>query len=37
MTVWDLSRLIYTVRKITGKYDISQLPDGPAPGEVKLH
>lgn len=36
MTVWDLSRLIYTVRKITGKYDISQLPDGPAPGEVSF-
>lgn len=27
MTTWDLNRLRYTVRKITGKYDVSQLPD----------
>lgn len=27
MTTWDLNRLRYTIRKITGKYDISQLPD----------
>lgn len=27
MTVWDLNRLRYTVRRITGKYDESQLPD----------
>ena len=25
--VWDLSRLRYTVRKITGKFDVNQLPD----------
>lgn len=28
MSTWDLNRLRYTVRKITGKYDITQLPDG---------
>lgn len=27
MTTWDLNRLRYTIRKITGKYDITQLPD----------
>lgn len=27
MTVWDLNRLRYTVRKITGKFDVTQLPD----------
>lgn len=27
MTVWDLNRLRYTIRKITGKYDTYQLPD----------
>lgn len=27
MTTWDLNRLRYTVRKLTGKYDESQLPD----------
>jgi len=27
MTVWDLSRLRYSIRKITGKYDVTQLPD----------
>ena len=26
-TVWDLSRLRYTVRKLTGKFDTNQLPD----------
>jgi hypothetical protein len=35
MTVWDLSRLIYTVRKITGIYDTSQLPDQSF-GEVSI-
>lgn len=35
MTVWDLSRIRYTVRKITGKFDVTQLPDtSPGPGEV---
>lgn len=27
MTVWNLNRLRYTIRKITGKFDQSQLPD----------
>lgn len=27
MTTWDLNRLRYTIRKITGKYDTTQLPD----------
>jgi len=27
VTTWDLNRLRYTVRKITGKFDQSQLPD----------
>lgn len=27
MTTWDLNRLRYTIRKITGKYDLTQLPD----------
>lgn len=27
MTKWDLNRLRYTVRKLTGKYDVNQLPD----------
>lgn len=27
MTTWDLNRLRYTVRKITGKFDQTQLPD----------
>jgi hypothetical protein len=31
MTVWDLSRLRYTVRKLTGQFDITQLPDN-SPG-----
>ena len=26
--VWDLSRLQYTVRKLSGKFDTNQLPDG---------
>ena len=26
-TLWDLSRLRYTVRKLTGKFDTNQLPD----------
>jgi len=27
MTTWDLNRIRYTVRKITGRYDTVQLPD----------
>lgn len=27
MSTWDLSRLRYTIRKITGRYDTVQLPD----------
>lgn len=27
MTTWDLDRMRYTIRKITGKYDTGQLPD----------
>lgn len=27
MTTWDLNRLRYTIRKITGRYDTVQLPD----------
>lgn len=27
MSTWDLNRLRYTIRKITGKYDTVQLPD----------
>lgn len=27
MTTWDLSRIRYTVRKLTGKFDTDQLPD----------
>lgn len=27
MTTWDLNRLRYSIRKITGKYDTNQLPD----------
>ena len=35
--VWDLSRLRYTVRKITGKFDVNQLPDtSPLPGQVTV-
>ena len=37
MTVWDLSRLRYTVRKLTGKFDVNQLPDGsPSAGAVSV-
>ena len=35
-TVWDLNRLRYTVRKITGKYDTNQLPDSTT-GEPNLN
>ena len=27
MTVWNLSRLIYTVRKLAGRFDLDQMPD----------
>ena len=37
MTVWDLSRLRYTVRKLTGKFDETQLPSAsPAAGAVSV-
>lgn len=37
MTVWDLSRLRYTVRKLTGKFDVNQLPNGsPSAGAVSV-
>lgn len=37
MSVWDLSRLRYTVRKLTGKFDENQLPDtSPGPGQVSV-
>lgn len=37
MTVWDLSRLRYTVRKLTGKFDQNQLPDSsPGAGQVSV-
>ncbi len=37
MTAWDLSRLRYTVRKLTGKFDVNQLPDSsPLPGQVSV-
>ncbi len=35
MTTWDLNRLRYSIRKITGKYDETQLPDSSI-GEVNL-
>jgi hypothetical protein len=35
MTTWDLNRLRYTIRKITGKYDITQLPNSSI-GEVNI-
>lgn len=35
MTTWDLNRLRYTIRKITGKYDTQQLPDSSV-GEVSI-
>lgn len=31
MTVWNLSRLIYTVRKLTGRFDLDQMPDAADP------
>lgn len=37
MSVWDLSRIRYTVRKLTGKFDTNQLPDvSPGPGAVSI-
>lgn len=37
MTVWDLSRIRYTVRKLTGKFDTNQLPDSsPGAGQVSV-
>jgi len=37
MTVWDLSRIRYTIRKLTGQFDIAQLPDtSPVPGAVSV-
>lgn len=36
MTVWDLSRLRYTIRKVTGRYDTVQLPDSSDGGNVSL-
>lgn len=35
MSTWDLNRLRYTIRKITGKYDTSQLPDTSV-GEINI-
>lgn len=35
VTTWDLNRLRYTIRKITGKYDTQQLPDTTV-GEVNI-
>lgn len=35
MTNWDLNRLRYTIRKITGKYDFDQLPNSSI-GEVTI-
>lgn len=35
MTVWDLNRIRYAIRKITGKYDTSQLPDTSV-GEINI-
>jgi hypothetical protein len=35
MTTWDLNRLRYSIRKITGKYDETQLPDSSF-GEVTI-
>lgn len=38
MTVWDLSRLRYTVRKITGQFDENQLPSAsPGAGQVSVN
>jgi hypothetical protein len=35
MTTWDLNRIRYGIRKITGKYDTSQLPDT-SEGEITI-
>lgn len=35
MTTWNLNRLRYAIRKITGKYDITQLPDTSS-GEITM-
>lgn len=35
MSTWDLNRLRYTIRKITGKYDTVQLPDS-STGEISI-
>jgi hypothetical protein len=35
LTTWDLYRLRYAIRKITGKYDINQLPDT-STGEINI-
>ncbi len=35
MSTWDLNRLRYTIRKLTGKYDTSQLPDTSS-GEINI-
>jgi hypothetical protein len=35
LTTWDLNRLRYSIRKITGKYDTSQLPDTSV-GEIDI-
>jgi hypothetical protein len=36
MTIWDLSRLRYTVRKITGQFDTTQLPDSSS-GQISVN
>jgi hypothetical protein len=37
MTTWDLSRLQYTVRKLTGQFDETQLPTAsPSPGQYSV-
>lgn len=35
MTTWDLNRIRYAIRKITGKYDTTQLPDTSV-GEINI-
>lgn len=35
MSTWDLNRLRYAIRKITGKYDTTQLPDTSV-GEINI-
>ena len=37
MTTWNLNRLRYAIRKITGKYDQYQLPDFTAPGQPNIN